>query len=395
MDDQEYQTTTSARGKSTHILHLTHTDILFDNRILKEMLALAELPDSQVVGVGLRQATGAKEASVPSQVQIVSLDLVSSKWRYIYSPIRHILVAIEMMIRLLLVGFNQRPDIVHCHDTPVLLVGLVLKLTIKARLIYDAHELESNKNGQPNWIARLTRGIERLSWPAIDHLISVSPSILEWYAKNLGLKPCSLILNSPVFKANEGDQKKSRYFHDTFGIPPTAKVFLYLGLLVPGRGIERMLEVFQSEIVSSHLVFVGYGALESRIAETARSSNKIHLHPPVRHEQVVDLSRSADIGLCIIENVSLSDYYCLPNKLFEYAFAGVPVLASDFPDIAKIVAEFGIGECCAVESEAIAEAVGRFENGSIRYVTSDLTVLGWDNQCIRLRQAYRNLIEAT
>ena len=46
--------------------------------------------------------------------------------------------------------------------------------------------------------------------------------------------------------------------------------------------------------------------------------------------------------MCLIQNVSLSDYYCLPNKLFEYCFAEIPVLASNFPDISQTVEKYDL-----------------------------------------------------
>jgi glycosyltransferase involved in cell wall biosynthesis len=378
------------------ILHLTHTDIPSDNRILKEIVALSEVRGFQLYGIGVRLHLGAKDTNAAPQAKIMSLVLATKKLRFLPGPIRHLIVAVEMMVRILIQGLKVRTDVVHCHDTPVLLVGVLLKHCFKARLVYDAHELESNKNGQSPWIARLTLWAERLAWSSIDHFVSVSTSIIEWYGVHLGPKRSSLILNSPLLSATSGMVRsgidKPRHFHQKFCIPADAKVFLYLGLLVPGRGIDQMLEAFSGKNAKSHLVFMGYGDLAEKIESVTRTVGNIHLHPPVPHEDVVSLSRSADVGLCIIENVSLSDYYCLPNKLFEYAFAGIPVLASSFPDITQVVEQYGLGECCLVDSDAIAAAIERIETDSTESRPGNLYELGWQNQSRRLQQAYLSLL---
>ena len=381
----------------TKILHLTHTDISSDSRILKEVNALADIPEYELYGFGISMGLGAEKTNIMPQARILSLQLLARNINFLPRQIRHLAVGIEMSMRLFIMGMKVRPDVVHCHDAPVLLVGFLIKHLCRAKLVYDAHELESDKNAQSRSIAWLTLRVERFVWSSIDHIISVSPSILKWYERNLGPKPNSLILNSPIYSgavaASDDEFIKPRHFHEKFDIPSCTKVFLYLGLLVTGRGIEKMLDAFSNNNVTAHLVFVGYGPLDGIIRDVAEKRQNVHLHPSVPHEEVVEISRSADVGLCIIENVSLSDYYCLPNKMFEYAFAGIPVLASDFPDIAHLVSKYGLGECCTVDGDAITEAIWRIERGDLTLAGKNLWDLGWQSQSKRLQQAYRALLE--
>ena len=76
-------------------------------------------------------------------------------------------------------------------------IGYFIKRIKKCKLFYDAHELESNKNGQTKFMSWGTLFIEKKIWKSIDLLISVSDSIIKWYEKNLGTIENVLILNSP------------------------------------------------------------------------------------------------------------------------------------------------------------------------------------------------------
>ena len=68
---------------------------------------------------------------------------------------------------------------------------------------------------------------------------------------------------------------------------------------------------------------MGWGILETMIKKYSQDNKNIHVHAPVDHSEVVPLVSECDFGICNVENISLSDYLCLPNKLFEYCFAGL------------------------------------------------------------------------
>jgi glycosyltransferase involved in cell wall biosynthesis len=169
-------------------------------------------------------------------------------------------------------------------------------------------------------------------------------------------------------------------------------IFIYVGILSRGRGIEELLNVFSDPAVSAHLVCMGYGDLAATIASVAKENPKVHLHPPVPHHLVVEYASGADVGLCFIENVSLSDYYCLPNKLFEYCFAGVPVLASDFPEIRKVVERFALGQVCTPKGDAMRSAVLSFIANPPGRVSADLSPLSWERQAEKLVALYQTVL---
>jgi glycosyltransferase involved in cell wall biosynthesis len=293
-------------------------------------------------------------------------------------------------------GLKIKPNIIHCHDTFALLSGYILKMALGCQLIYDAHELESDKNMQSKLLSIATLFIEKFCWNKINLLISVSDAILEWYDKNLGHKPGLLVLNSPIINGAIGlgidSIAHEHYFHHKYKIPPGSLVFIYLGMLSRGRGIEIILDAFASGPEDAHVVFMGDGILDSLICKYASLNTNIHLHPAVAHDKVVPLVSQADYGLCIIENTSLSDYYCLPNKLFEYCFSGLPVLASNFPEMKKIVDEYSLGFCCPPNSIDVTHAIANFVLARPPKLSVDLDELSWDAQARHLKNAYLKII---
>jgi glycosyltransferase involved in cell wall biosynthesis len=380
------------------ILHLTHTDIRTDSRILKELSALNDTGIYNLYGVGVSEQRKKAGVSHIHSAKVFALRLITRSLRWLPSPIRHSLVYIEMSLKVLVIILIIRPKLIHCHDTPLLPIASIGAFLVRSKVIYDAHELESKKNGQSSTISKLTYLLEKCCWGSVDGFITVSESIRSWYHNKFQFKESVLIYNSPLFyessDLNSG-HVKNFYFHEKYNIPKDEKVFVYLGLFTPGRGIESLLEVFSSHKISSHIVFIGRGSLSKKIERYSLSSQKIHIHDAVPHEKVVPLVRNADYGLCMLENISLSDYYSLPNKLFEYAFAGVPVLASDFPDMKELIQDYKLGVCVSNSVDEIINTIIHLE--AFRLDRSDvcIDILGWQQQEVKLVNLYKKLLFPT
>lgn len=379
------------------VIHLSHTDIKTDSRILKEMMAISDVPSLNVIGIGLELDEGVPSSSKTSELNIITKRLWSRGVKFLPRMLRHFLVFIELNLRIFFEAARIKPSIVHCHDTPVLLIGYLLKKLYGCKLIYDAHELESNKNGQNQILSRVTHMIEQRAWPYIDLFISVSPSIINWYINEFGSINSQLIMNSPVMAENRNQGKITSTHNitlrDRFNIPKDQLIFVYLGILSPGRGIETYLDVFANNKNNVNIIFIGYGIYDDLIKKYASRYSNIYLHPAVSHDEVVSLVSSADFGLCLIENISLSDYFSLPNKLFEYTFAGCPVVASNFPDMSYLVQRYSLGTCCEPTPSALGNTVNRLSIERPRYLEADLKPLSWQCQSSQLRNAYMELVQ--
>ncbi|MEN5306471.1 glycosyltransferase [Chryseobacterium cucumeris] len=376
------------------ILHLSPTDIRYDSRILKELKAVQKIENTTLVAFGIDDSEGHKYET--EQMPFIKVFNIATKnLKFLPRPVRYFLNLIEAFIRMVFPGIKYKPDVIHCHDTLYLPIAKMIKLFCGSKLIYDAHELESDKAGQSKILSKYTLFIEKMLWKDIDILISVSPSIIDWYDKHLGKKKSVLILNSPLLDTSPKEKSKNNYLREKFNIPEGKKIFLYLGIISEvGRGVNLYLDVFQRKEVDSHIVFIGYGEYVDEIKKIALNNENIHYHPAVPHHQVVEVSTSADVGLCLVEAVSLSDYYCLPNKLFEYAFSELYILASDFPDIRKIVDEYDLGKCSSLNAENLFEIVKDVQHSDLdNRVKKDLYPLSWNFQESELLKLYHNILK--
>ncbi|NVK39760.1 MAG: glycosyltransferase [Oceanospirillaceae bacterium] len=377
--------------KKPTVLHLTHNDIKNDARTLKQIFT-AEEHGFEVYGLGVRLQKGLRESKLNIDAEIESLNLFFQRLR-LPKVLKHLTIMLELSARMLIKGPRLKPDIIHCSDTLVLPIGALLKLLCSAKLVYDAHELESQKNGSTRITSAATFFIERVLWRWVDALVVVSPSINDWYMENIGEKFSRVVLNSPIFDRSRPLNRN--YLREKFNISENHCIFLYIGILGEGRGIREILDTFSEGDVNASVVFLGYGPLEVDIRGASCFGSKIFIHEGVENEKVVSISSSADVGICLLQAVSLSDYYSLPNKIFEYVFAGLPVITTDFPDLRDFVVRYDLGVCIDFSKESFRNAVKNFiaDQGHTPNDKSFLEEVSWARQGIKLIECYEHVLK--
>jgi glycosyltransferase involved in cell wall biosynthesis len=139
---------------------------------------------------------------------------------------------------------------------------------------------------------------------------------------------------------------------------------------------------------------MGHGEKEEEIRKYSNKYANIFLHPAVSSDLVVPISSSANFGYCVLENTSLSVYFSLPNKLFEYVFSGLPVLASNFPDISDKVINFNLGLIVDFNKDAIILGIEDLINldNDKSFQKNNIEELTWDCQKNKIIRILRQLI---
>ena len=86
---------------------------------------------------------------------------------------------------------------------------------------------------------------------------------------------------------------------------------------------------------------MGFGEGVDYLREQAAQHGNIHYHEPVAPEEVLEVTQSADCGIHLGRNDSLSYLYSLPNKILEYLYAGLPIIGSaEKPELQDIAEEY-------------------------------------------------------
>ena len=181
---------------------------------------------------------------------------------------------------------------------------------------------------------------------------------------------------------------------------PGKKIMLYQGSLNMGRGLEMAIDAMQY-IEVAVLVIIGEGDLSEQLRQRVVEKNlgaRVKFLGRIPFDELFAYTSTADLGLTLEENLGLSYYYSLPNKLFDYIQAQVPVIASDFPEISKIIDYYQIG--CTLKDRKpfqFAELINRIFNDPSLYAAwkSNLEKAGeelcWENEESKLFAIYRKL----
>jgi glycosyltransferase involved in cell wall biosynthesis len=261
----------------------------------------------------------------------------------------------------------QRPQILHAHDSNALLPVARAARQLHVPFVYDAHDLWTGRprRGRSRlyfWLSQFYfRWLESRLLPRAAAHLTVSPPIARHLERAYRLPEVTLVPNYPPAEASP-PRRELRALPGGERIPPGAETILYLGGLMAQRGIEQLVRAV-AELPAAHLVLLGDGSLAGAIgalADRIGIAERVHLLAPVPPDEVVAFASSATIGVSPIIPSCLNYRYSLPNKLFQYMAAGIPVVASDFEQVRGVVVDRGAGVTVEMtDPRAIAGALRR------------------------------------
>lgn len=291
------------------------------------------------------------------------------------------------------------PVAYHCHDFNTLYAGRLAAKKHRAPVVYDSHEIYLHRNlaTHSKMATKMFGIIEGWLMRRAAAVITVNDSIAEYLAKHYRVAVPKVVRNMPA----SGPKPAEVEIPEVFSRPGT-KV-LYLGGITLGRGIEEAIAAI-GHIPDASLIMMGpvvreqYRETFRELADASGAGDRIFILPAVPPEHIRYIIGAADVGLSVLLNASLNNYYSLPNKLFSYIEAGVPVLASDFPELRRIVEGYGIGLVTDPDDpRAIADAITSIAGDpaiheKYRAATREAAkVLTWEHESEQLVSIYSTI----
>lgn len=304
-----------------------------------------------------------------------------------------VLKTIEWSWKIINILIGKEVSCINCHSISVLPLGVILKLILRSKLVYDTHELETETIRSKGLRKLLAKIIEKGLIKYCDAIFVVNESIAHWYRRTYEIDNIWVIRNVPSFE--QFSSTKTQNLKDIFCIPSNSIVFLYIGLVGYGRGIELLLKSFSQAGTEKQLIILGYGELVDVVKEYQENYKNIHYLSQVRPEELLDYVTSADIGLAIIENSCLNHYLCLPNKVFEYLKSKIPIIVSDFPELEALINRFDCGWKVSPDKVSILNCIDSISIADIakkkRGALNASLFFDWRDEERNLQKAYREM----
>ncbi len=295
----------------------------------------------------------------------------------------------------------DEPQVIHAHDLGPLHTAneLAKHWSGKPKIIYDSHELFTEQ--QPNWTRSekyLWKRHEKRLIKHADAVITVSDGIAKELVRRHRLDDLPTVVHN-----SSGRPKldlESPHIRCVTGLNQGQPLGVYIGNVKEGRGVRFLLEALPL-VPDFHLALVGVGqspylnALLSS-AESGGYRKRIHVVEAVPSATLPSFLRTATVGIHPMELTCMNHDLALPNKLFDYTFARIPIAVSDLKEMAAFVRRWSLGEVFAPgDSVAIADALTKIVDSGHKVSDQTLTEIetefGWPSQQTKLLSVYGNL----
>lgn len=316
-----------------------------DGRVLREARALIEAGFSVII------LDIEKDLTYPAEEEIDGIQvkhIVKPAWfTHSGSRPRKFVRSIQKIVYSAFQLIKMPADIYHAHDMTALPASYLAACVRRKPLVFDAHEWPLNEldGTEKRWLLALSTRLLSIILHRCAGIITVSSPIAQDICHRFHVAHVSLVRNILAYQAPLNSNKLRHYP----GVNAEKHIVLYQGNLQEDRGLDTLIRAAAYLQEDNHIVLMGKGIgttqvqLEALIADEG-VADRVKILPPAPYASLLEWTASADMGVIINSpdhsfNVRMS----LPNKLFEYLMAGLPVLASPLDAVAEVIRSYDVG----------------------------------------------------
>ena len=347
-------------------------DLATDQRVLRTCECFNEM-DFEILLIG-RKLKNSLEINMPFQT--IRFHLFFNRGFLFYA---------EYNIRLFFILLFKKKGLLYANDLDTLLANFLISKVSFCKLIYDSHEyftevpeLISKPKTKSFWIK-----LEKLIFPKLKNVITVNQKLAEIYSSSYKV-PISVIRNVP--KTSKPGLKPSII------LEKNRKIIIYQGALNMGRGLELMIDAMPY-LKNHNLVLAGTGdiakQLHKKVVDKHLNDSIIFLGK-LKPEELRLITKQADIGLSLEEDLGLNYRYCLPNKVFDYIHAGIPILVSELPLLKELLTTYNVGEYLKKrDPKNLAEAIKKIilnKSDYLHGIEKAKNDLNWEKEKQKLKK---------
>lgn len=377
-------------------VHIYPSTILFESRIFKIARTISNLDIyDNIIILGINNGKLPETEVIEKNIAIKRLEIEELSWAK-QGILRKIINVTNLSIQTFKYLIKVKPEVVHAHNLASLPVSVIYKIFYKSKVVYDTHEIETERQGWSFFQRMISKLFELFFIRFVDITVVVNDAIADLYKKWYKVSVVS-IYNAPE---DLNLDVQSNYFREKYNIKDQTKIFVYIGVLTENRGVIKYANFAKKTDLDICFIFIGFGEGQQMIENLAQDSEKIFIHEPVKQNVLRQLIGSADYSLQTLsfdKNLSLSYKLALGNKFFECCAAQLPMIAGGYDLWDDFIKNYSIG--VTIENDNFES----IENGIVKLLSMDFSLIkknckkvstkyNWENESIKIINYYKENI---
>ena len=299
-----------------------------------------------------------------------------------FKQVKSGLLWISYQVRLLMHLIAYKPNIIHCMNFYTLHVGYLMKKFFDIPYVYDSHDLfigQLHMNKKSPHIKRFFMIREKFLAKNASAVIQTTESRKDQFEKWYNIS-AQVIMNKALLPT---PRKNISSIHNHPEIIRTSKKKLvYIGSITQSRGIEQLLEATRDmNDVQIFILGHSFGTFGNNLLD--KYKERIVFIPAVKQDEIAQALKVFDLGITLIQNNCLSYYFSCPTKFWELITAGIPQIASDFPEMRKVIIENKVGPIGRVVNPA---DINQIQNNIKEMLTNPEEMRVYGKNCLKLRK---------